>query len=448
VVVRAGVDRSIRCPAQPDLQTATDTIMSMWKPPIPVDEEDRLKDLRRLDLLLTTPEEPLDRVTQQLSRIFNMPGAFISFIDKDTQYYKSAVGLPQQFAETRTEPREISLCSYVVGTNKELVVEDLSTDDRFRDNPAVSQFGVRFYAGAPLIGDSGNAIGSLCIVDHRPRTITPCEQQMLGLLAEGVMAQVRLQAASRQLLERSLQIERDLQQAVDVQRFMLPDSCIESGGWRVEHVYRPIEHLGGDLLDVQRLPNGVLALLIADVTGHGTTAALTAAMTKTAYVRAISLFSSPGRVLSEMNRELLQVTPPGQFITAQAIMLDANGKWATIASAGHPYPMLMRRSGIKAVGTDNGLPLLVHEQEEYRDMVLDDLNIGDSILLYTDGAVEVTNSKREQLGFEGLRAIVGSLPAQSPSLLDTLLEAVVIHGQGRLADDIAFLLVRRCQSAP
>ena len=178
----------------------------MWKLPIPADEEDRLEALRRLDILLTTPEKPLDDVTKQLARIFEVPGAFISFIDEDTQYYKSAVGLPPQFAESRTEPRDISICSYVVGTNEPLFVEDLSADPRFRDNPGVIQFGIRFYAGAPLRGDGGHALGSLCIVDQRPRQITLREQQMLGVLAEGVMAQVRLQVASRQLLQRSLKI--------------------------------------------------------------------------------------------------------------------------------------------------------------------------------------------------------------------------------------------------
>ena len=215
-------------------QQSRTQVKQMWKPPIPTDEEDRLKELRRLDILLTTPEEPLDNVTKRLAQIFDVPGAFISFIDEDTQYYKSEVGLPPEFAKSRTEPREMSLCSYVVGTNEPLVVEDLTADSRFRDILAVSQFGLRFYAGAPLRGEGGHSVGSLCIVDTRPRTISRRERQMLDLLAEGVMAHVRLQVASRRLAERSLALDRDLQQAMSVQRFLLPDPCVEGGGWRIE----------------------------------------------------------------------------------------------------------------------------------------------------------------------------------------------------------------------
>jgi serine phosphatase RsbU (regulator of sigma subunit) len=413
----------------------------MWEPPIPADEADRLEDLRRLDILLTTPEEPLDNVTRRLAEIFDVPGAFISFIDEDTQYYKSEVGLPAQFAETRKEPRDISLCSYVVGTNEPLIVEDLTVDSRFRDSPGVLQFGIHFYAGAPLRGDSGLAIGSLCIVDHRPRTIGPREQAMLQLIAEGVMAQVRLQTASRQLLDRSLEIERDLHQAMDVQRFLLPEQCLEGGGWRIEHVYRPVEHLGGDFLDVQQRRDGSWAVLIADVSGHGTTAALTAALTKTAFVRAGA--GSPAAVLSEMNRELSRVAPPGQLVTAQAVVLDTRVGRVTIASAGHPHPMLVRGGAVELIATENGPPLLVLDEVEYHDTVLEDLHVGDSVILYTDGAIEAGISAQEHLGVEGLRSLVGSLRAEHRLSLDGLLAELLRHAEGAFDDDVALLTIQR-----
>ena len=95
----------------------------MLKAPIPIDEEERLADLRQLELQLTTPEKPYDAVTRELARIFEVPGVFITFFDHDTQYYKSAVGLPPEMAATRTEPRELSVCNHVVGNNEMMVVE-------------------------------------------------------------------------------------------------------------------------------------------------------------------------------------------------------------------------------------------------------------------------------------------------------------------------------------
>jgi GAF domain-containing protein len=176
----------------------------MLAAPIPPDDAQRVEDLRQLDLLLTTPDEAFDSVTRQLASIFDVAGAAISFTDRDTHYFKSAVGLPSPYSETRMEPRDLSVCSHVVGNNELLVVADLQADDRFRDNPFVQEVGLRFYAGAPLRADSGRAFGSLCIVDTRVRTISPCEAQMLRLLAEGVMTQAKLQVASRRLLDRTM----------------------------------------------------------------------------------------------------------------------------------------------------------------------------------------------------------------------------------------------------
>ena len=234
-----------------------------------------------------------------------------------------------------------------------------------------------------------------------------------------------------------------MQQAVNVQRFLLPEPSVEGGGWHIEHLYRPVEHLGGDLLDVQRRLDGSWVVLIADVTGHGTTAALTAAMTKTAFVSTIGAARSPGQVLTEMNRKLLQVAPPGQFVTAQVIILNPHTGQAMIASAGHPFPMLARSTGAELIETNNGLPLTIQEQAKYHDIVLKDVSVGESILLYTDGAIEAVDGQRRQLGVEGLRAMVGSLGNAARPSLNDLLNAVLEHAQGRPADDIALLWIRR-----
>jgi serine phosphatase RsbU (regulator of sigma subunit) len=412
----------------------------MWKPPSSFDEQDRLEDLRRLDLLLTTPEEPLDHITRELAKIFGVPGAFISFIDGDTQHYKSEVGLPPEFAESRREPRDISLCSYVVGTNEPLYVQDLAADPRFSDSPGVTKFGLRFYAGAPLRGDRGYAVGSLCIVDHSPRHITPREQQLLIQVAEGVMAQVRLQIASKHLLERSLKIERDLQQAVAVQRFLLPEANLEGGGWQIRHTYHPVEHLGGDLVDVYQRLDGGFFVLIADVTGHGTTAALTAAMTKAAFLGAAATMESPGAVLNEMNRKLLGVAPPSQFVTAQVVKLTPETGVVSVASAGHTYPLQIYKTDVEVIDTTNGPPLLVLEHIEYED-VPQDIGAGESILLYTDGVIEASDASRQLLGVHGLRNVLKAVDWSSPGPLDDVMKAISNYAHGSLADDIALVSI-------
>jgi serine phosphatase RsbU (regulator of sigma subunit) len=414
----------------------------MFKPPIPRDEDQRLEDLRQLDMLLTTPEEAFDSVTQQLARIFDVPGAVISFTDHDTQYYKSAVGLAPPYSETRTEPRELSVCSHVIGNNEMLVVEDLLADARFRDNPVVLETGVRFYAGAPLRADSGRAVGSLCIVDTKPRTISQREGDLLRLLARGVMAQVKLQAASRRLLERTLQIDRDLQQAVRVQQFLLPPAMIQGDGWQIEHLYRPVDRLCGDFIDVHRRPDGRLAIIVADVCGHGTSAALTTAMIKTAFLRAAPSVPSPAVLLSAIQRELTGMAPPDRFISAIAALLDPTGKSIDLASAGHPHPLLITDSGVTVIRQNNGMVLLVAPEVEYQHHHSLTLSPGDRLLVYTDGAIEASDENGEMLNTSGLSQLAGETAnGHGDAFLRTLFGRINEYARNRLQDDVALLSV-------
>lgn len=414
----------------------------MLKPPIPLDEEQRLEDLHQLGLLLTAPEEPIDAVTHQLARIFEVPGAMISFVDRDTQHYKSAVGLPAPFSETRTEPRELSVCSHVVGNNEVLIVEDLRADDRFRDNPVVLETGIRFYAGAPLRADSGRAVGSICIVDTKPRTISRREAELLRLLARGVMAQVKLQVASRRLLDRTLQIDRDLQQAVRVQQFLLPPALIRGEGWQIEHLYRPVDRLCGDFVDVHRRPDGRLVVLVADVCGHGTSAALTTAMTKTAFLRAAPSAPSPAALLSAIQRELTGMAPPDRFVSAIAALFDPSAKRVELASAGHPYPLLITDSAVEVVHQNNGMLLLVAPEVEYQNQRGLTLKPGDRLLFYTDGAIEAANESGEMLNTSGLGRLAGAIRnGHDGTFLPALFTRISEYARSRLQDDVTLLSV-------
>lgn len=415
--------------------------MALQPPPIPVDDARRVEDLYGLDMLLTTPEASLDAVTTELARIFEVPAATISFIDADTQYYKSQLGMPEPFASTRLEPREMSICSYVVGTNDELVVEDLAADDRFKDSEAVTHFGARFYAGVPLRADSGRSVGSLCILDNKPRTISDRERELLRLLAAGVMAQVKLSVASRKLLERTQRMDAELRQAVAVQRYMLPPALVRGRGWRVEHRYRPVVQLGGDFVDIYQNAPDRVTLLIADVTGHGASAALTTATAKTAFTRAAAAADDPATLLTAMQRELAGTTPPGQYLTALAVMYDAATRRALLCSAGHPQPLRIGQRGVEHVEHRNELLLLAEPALDYRHVTTIDLPPGEQLLCYTDGATEASDGDGDMLGADGLRAMVEAQRGGEGVSLDALLSALRRYAADNLRDDVALLTV-------
>jgi methylmalonyl-CoA mutase cobalamin-binding subunit len=157
---------------------------------IPDNEENRLEELARLHLADGTREEVFDRITKKLARIFEVPIALITFIDRDHQWFKSQVGLPEEIAEAQHTSRELSVCGHVIANDEILVVEDLARDRRFANNPLLKERGLRFYAGVPLRSNN-LPIGSLCILDVKPRRMTEREKRLLEVIGEDVMEEIK-----------------------------------------------------------------------------------------------------------------------------------------------------------------------------------------------------------------------------------------------------------------
>jgi GAF domain-containing protein len=164
---------------------------AMVPAPTPPNEEERLAELNGLNLLDTPQEANFDQVTERLTKLFKVPIALITLIDRNRQWFKSQTGLPSDLAEARFTSRDVSLCGHVVATDEILIVRDLARDPRFANNPFVTENRLRFYAGVPLRGPNGLPIGSLCILDTKPREMTMQEQELLKMIAGDVMEQIK-----------------------------------------------------------------------------------------------------------------------------------------------------------------------------------------------------------------------------------------------------------------
>ncbi len=137
----------------------------MIEPAIPVDEPARLVALRALNLLDTPTEERFERITRTAIRTFDVPIALVSLVDADRQWFKSCQGLA--LSETL---RSISFCGHAILQDQVLIIRDAWLDPRFSDNPLVTgDPHIRFYAGQPLTASDGSRIGTLCLLDRRPR---------------------------------------------------------------------------------------------------------------------------------------------------------------------------------------------------------------------------------------------------------------------------------------
>jgi GAF domain-containing protein len=165
--------------------------------PFPPNEKRRLEVLWQYDLLDTPPEQPLDDLTELAASICEAPIALISLVDERRQWFKSRVGV----TETETA-RDISFCTHAILQKKVMVVPDAQLDPRFANTPlVVSSPFIRFYAGAPLITPDGHALGTLCVIDHRPRQLTAKQLQALETLARVAMAYLEMRHKIRQLCQ-------------------------------------------------------------------------------------------------------------------------------------------------------------------------------------------------------------------------------------------------------
>lgn len=146
--------------------------------PLPDNEPERLRALHDLMLLDTSPEERFDRVVRFAAEQLDAPIALVSLVDEHRQWFKSRLGL--QVPETG---RDISFCAHAILQPDVFIVEDASRDARFADNPLVTgETHVRFYAGAPVSAPGGERIGTLCVLDTRPRALDGTELAILKAL--------------------------------------------------------------------------------------------------------------------------------------------------------------------------------------------------------------------------------------------------------------------------
>lgn len=151
-------------------------------------EADRLAALERYRILDTPADADFDDIVRIAARLCDVPIALVSLVDDRRQWFKAALGL--DVAET---PRDIAFCTHAIQSDEIMVVPDAAADDRFAANPLVAgDPSVRFYAGAPLITPDGLPLGTLCILDSRPRTLSDEQRELLQALARQVMTQLEL----------------------------------------------------------------------------------------------------------------------------------------------------------------------------------------------------------------------------------------------------------------
>ncbi|WP_210493512.1 SpoIIE family protein phosphatase [Patulibacter sp. SYSU D01012] len=381
----------------------------------PPDELERLDALHRSGVLDTAPEERFDRVTRLCRRLFGVDMAFVNLVDHDRLWSKSAVGL-----DRLDIPRETSVCAHTILEPEGIVVEDLTADERFVDSPfVVDDPNLRFYAGVPLAAPGGQRVGTLCIADRRPRTLSPADRAILRDMALWV--------------EQELNLEEELGRAAQVQRALLPARPPSDDAWDVAAVCRPSRDVGGDFYDWHPAREGTVVAL-GDVMGKGMPAAIVMASVRSA-LRAGARSFDPGAALEHAARSLADdLARTATFASAFVACLSDDGH-VTCSDAGHGQAVVVRETGETELLQAQGLPVGIDDSEHYLDVELD-LRGDDLLLVHSDGLLELDGGPRTTEQAAAL--VVGATTAQDA--VDRLMH---LTGRGAPPDDVTVMAVRR-----
>jgi signal transduction histidine kinase len=324
------------------------------------DERARLGALRRVKILDTPRERRFDDLVELAAQVCGTPMAVLNLVDADRQWGKAMVG----FADTE-EPRSVSFCARTIEQDAGLmVVPDTREDPRFADNPLVTgDPNLRFYAGASVVDREGYRLGSVCVVDTRPRTLDDGQLRALEALARAAMAQMELRLTlevEREEVRKLRDLDRVRDQFISTVSHELRTPLTSIRGWidllleeperleadqldAIQRIDRNTSRLGrllDDLLDLTRADAGALSIRrehvdLADLTRDGVAALASGARSGMLGVRASVPASVPvlgdaerlAQVIDNLCSNAVKYTPDGGTI---AIELEARAGQAEL----------------------------------------------------------------------------------------------------------------------
>jgi sigma-B regulation protein RsbU (phosphoserine phosphatase) len=415
---------------------------------IPPDEAARIVAVRRYEILDTPPDGAFDRITALAARLFRVPIAIVSVVDTDRIWFKSHHGLP----DVAEIGRDSGLCASAILAESPWIVTDAQCDPRTLANPLVAgSFGLRFYAGVPLTTHDGYNLGTLCVIDREPREVTPDEMGHLEDLAAVVMDQLELQLEARRTIARKDRLRHEAEELAEaLQASLLPPRSPDLPGMELATRYWAGElglKVGGDFFDVFRLARNDWGIVLGDACGKGARPAALAALARWTFrASSVHLFK-PSEVLQDVNAALLvedEGDADGHFCTAvfSRLELDTCGAWVTMASAGHPLPILVRRSGLVEFVGQSDLPLGMFDSIEPVDSRVG-LGPGDALVMYTDGITEARDGTGDMFGEERLIETLQELTgASAGGICDGIVYAARQFAGDRFSDDVAVVVLR------
>ena len=333
----------------------------------------------------------------------------------------------------------------VMSSKEAILSADAATDSRFQMSQSVADFRIRSMMCAPLLDSEGNAQGVIQIDTlNQTARFRGEDLEVLG----GVTAPAGIAVENAQLHEDQLKqqvLQRDLQMARRVQLGFLPSAPPEVPGYHFFDYYDSAYEVGGDYHDYIELPDGRLAIIVADVSGKGISAALLTEKLSAEMRFCLAKESNPAAAVTKLNNVFSQGGWEDRFITMILMVLNPPSGEVTLVNAGHMPPLArLGNQPVGMPGSENaGLPIGVTEDFDYDSYQLR-LEPGDSLAAFTDGFSEAMNANEDLYGLEQLEARFADPVSSLSDLGRHILEDVKRHVAGHpQSDDMCLVCVGR-----
>ncbi len=427
-------------------------VMGMKKPTPDAsqrDAQDQINDLQSVLLVsrqLAAASELLPllaKVEQAAREVLDCERATVFLFDRERHELHSSIATGVD--EIRFSA-DHGIAGEVVRTGKVINVPDAYADPRFnQDIDKRTGFRTRNMVTFPLLGFDQSVVGVLQVLNKVNGQFDPWDHELVQTFGAQVGVAVQRQLLLEHYAEKQ-RIERDLNIARDIQKGLLPQEDVRIEGFDISGWNKPADETGGDCYDYLTLPDGSLAMTIADATGHGIGPALMIAECRALFRATTSLSQDLTEITTRVNNLLCEDLPDDRFVTAFFGLLDPETSTLDYLSAGHgPLIKYLRADDEMVELAANGVPLGIMPDIDWSAPDRFEMNSGDMMVLVTDGFFEWQDAEKEQFGMDRTFDIIRTYrDCSSAEIIRRLHEAVVAFaGDMPQSDDLTALIIKK-----
>lgn len=324
----------------------------------------------------------------------------------------------------------------VLDEKTSILSADAASDSRFDASESISSLTIRSMMCVPMLDLAGEPAGVINIDTQNP--VNRFNESDLDLL-NAIASQAALSYESARLMTSFMQKQKqdsEMRIASSVQHALLPGSLPEISGYDFFASYDAAQAVGGDYYDVIELPGNKVCVSFGDVAGKGVPGALIMSRMSSAVQSTMSFTSDVAEAITAINKHMCHSMVEGRFVTYLLMIIDLDTNVLTLSNAGHMSPLIRCVDGTVEEFDDEtiGIPVGIMDDYPY-EVVSRQLNIGETIVLITDGVDEAMDPEGNLYGKQRVREFVQNSPPQTEALGRTLLADVRTHANGRAQND-------------